>query len=101
MGEDGAEIYIDGYGRLIPVLAPTIFKDIPSGGKVFNEEQMKNLSSLWNLSNFKMPDYSNLMKKAQNSVVNNDNSYHVHFQNLELDNSIIDIDKLKRYVGTH
>lgn len=101
VGEKEPEVLVTKYGNLIPVESPTLFTNMQAGGKVFNGTQMQNLKALWDLSNNAMPNFDSIAIKTQNSVVNNDNSYHVYFQGVEIDNGIIDIDKLKRYVGNH
>lgn len=64
MGEVEPEMYIDSAGHLIPINQPTL-GDISSGGIVFNQEQMANLRSMWDLSNYGI---SSLPKVALNNA---------------------------------
>ena len=50
MGEKEPEMYIDNNGHLVPINQPT-FANIDAGGIVFNQDQMANLRSLWDMSN--------------------------------------------------
>lgn len=50
IGEKEPEIFIDNNGHFIPINQPT-FANIGAGGVVFNQNQLSNLRSLWDLSN--------------------------------------------------
>ena len=105
MGEDEFEVYIDNNGHLIPIKQPTIFTDIEAGGKVFNTEQMKNLSTLWNMSNIKIPDYSSLVNRYDSHNMTTNNDYSVTIKDLVVDNGSSDgqalVSALRRYIGNH
>lgn len=103
-GEDGEEIFVDNNGHLIPVLQPTIFKDIEAGGKVFNTEQMKNLRPLWDLSNLNFGN-SSFMSNIQPQQVSHAQDNRIIINGLTVDNGSTDgqalISALRRYVGNH
>ena len=102
MGEDGKEIYIDNNGHYIPIEQPTLLSDVKAGGIVFNQDQMKSLHTLWDMSNFvKMPDYSNLVNKNITHNVDNRVDNSVHIGGVTVDNGVIDINALKRYIPIH
>ncbi len=76
LGEEGFEAFIDNNGHLIPINQPTI-GNIGAGGTVFNQEQMTNLKSLWDLSNIgTMPSHSisNITNRQMSEVTN----YHMY-----------------------
>lgn len=100
-GEDGEEIFIDNNGHLIPVLQPTIFKDIEAGGKVFNNAQMRNLESLWNLSNVGFNHSLPAMVERNQSVSNVDNSIHINGITISEQGNEDWISGLKRFTYTH
>lgn len=100
-GENGEEIYIDSNGHLIPVVQPTIFKDIEAGGKVFNGMQMRNLESLWNLSNVGFNHSLPTMVERNQSVSTIDNSIHINGMTISEQGNEDWISGLKRYVYTH
>ncbi len=100
-GEDGEEIFIDNNGHLIPVVQPTVFKDIEAGGKVFNGLQMKNLESLWNLSNVGFNHSLPAMVERNQSVSSVDNSIHIGGITIPEQGNEDWINGLRRYVYTH
>ena len=61
MGEIEPEMYIDKNGYLIPINQPTLFNDIGAGGIVFNQAQMENMRSLWDLSNVNTSNISSVL----------------------------------------
>lgn len=73
MGEE-PEMYITANGHLVPINQPTI-GNIDSGGVVFNQEQMSNLRSMWDLSNIKTPDYSSLVNRTTQSNIGTSNIF--------------------------
>lgn len=103
MGEEGSETYITANGRLIPIEQPTI-GNIPSGGVVFNTEQMKNLRTLWDMSNFNLnTDKSYVNKQPQQIDQSQDNR--IIINGMTVDSGSADgqalISALRRYVGNH
>lgn len=72
LGEVEPETFIDNNGHLIPINQPTI-GNIGAGGIVFNQDQMTNLRSLWDLSNIgTMPHttISNMTNKHISETIN-------------------------------
>ncbi len=72
LGEEGFEAFIDNNGHLIPINQPTI-GNISSGGIVFNQDQMTNLRSLWDLSNIgTMPSHniSSITNRQMSEITN-------------------------------
>lgn len=100
-GEDGAEIFIDKNGHLIPVLQPTIFKDIGAGGKVFNGVQMQNLKSLWDLSNVGFNHSLPAMVERNQSASTIDNSIHINGITVSEQGNEDWINGLRRFAYTH
>jgi len=103
MGEEGFEAYISSNGHLIPINQPTI-GNIPSGGIVFNTEQMSNLRSLWDMSNFNInPDRSYINTQPQQINQTHDNR--IIINGMTVDSGSSDgqalISALRRYVGNH
>ena len=103
MGEDGREIYITTNGRLIPINQPTI-GNIPSGGVVFNADQMKTVRSLWDMSNLNLnADRSYINRQSQQTTQSIDNR--IIINGMTVDNGSADgqalISALQRYVGNH
>ena len=103
MGEDGDELYITSNGRLIPINQPTI-GNISKGGVVFNAEQMKNLRTMWDMSNLNLRGGSFATKpQSQQTVQTYDNR--VIINGMTVDNGSSDgqalISALRRYVGNH
>ena len=102
MGEDGIEAYISSNGHLIPINQPTI-GNIGAGGVVFNQEQMANLRSLWDLSNIAKPYYNFIGERKTQQVVSNDNR--IIINGMTVDSGSSDgqalISALRRYVGNH
>lgn len=105
MGEDGKEIYIDNNGHYIPIEQPTLFSEVKAGGIVFNQDQMKSLHTLWDMSNLvKMPDYSNLVNRYDSHNMTTNNDYSVTIKDLVVDNGVNGqelVDALRRYVAIH
>ena len=103
-GEDGEEIFVDNNGHLIPVLQPTIFKDIEAGGKVFNTDQMKSLRTLWDMSNLNFGN-SSFISNMQPQQVSHTQDNRIIINGLTVDNGSTDgqalISALRRYVGNH
>lgn len=102
LGEEEPETFINNNGHLIPINQPTL-GNFGAGGIVFNQDQMANLRSLWDLSNIGIASHNNLIGANRTQNIDNrvDNSYHVYIQNLEVDNGVIDINALKRYIPIH
>ena len=104
MGEDGEEIYIPSDGRFIPITQPTI-GNIPSGGIVFNSEQMKNLRTMWDMSNLSLAGNTSFISGAQPQTIDNSNCNNVIINGMTVDSGSADgqalISALRRYVGNH
>ena len=103
LGEKGFEAYIGSNGRLIPISQPTI-GNIPSGGVVFNADQMKNLRTLWDMSNLNFKGGSlttGLQQMQTNTSVDN----RIIINGMTVDSGSADgqalISALRRYVGNH
>ena len=105
MGEDGKEIYIDNNGHYIPIEQPTLLSEVKAGGIVFNQDQMKSLHTLWDMSNFvKTPDYSSLVNRYDSHNVTTHNDYSVTIKDLVVDNGVNGqelLNALRRYIGNH
>lgn len=105
MGEDGKEIYIDNNGHYIPIEQPTLLSDVKAGGIVFNQDQMKSLHTLWDMSNFvKVPDYSSLVNRYDSHNMTTNNDYSVTIKDLVVDNGVNGqelVNALRRYVAIH
>lgn len=103
MGEDGDELYITSNGRLIPINQPTI-GNISKGGVVFNAEQMKNLRTMWDMSNLNLRSGSFATKPQSQQTVQTYDS-RVIINGMTVDNGSSDgqalISALRRYVGNH
>ena len=72
LGEEDFEAFIDNNGHLIPINQPTI-GNIGAGGIVFNQDQMTNLRSLWDLSNIgTMPSHniSSIINRQMSETIN-------------------------------
>ena len=104
MGEDGFEAYINSTGRLIPISLPAIGK-IPSGGIVFNTEQMKNLRTLWDMSNFNLSGNMNHIGNSQPQTIDQSQDNRIIINGMTVDSGSADgqalISALRRYVGNH
>lgn len=103
MGEDGEEFYISSWGRLTPITQPTI-GNISGGGIVFNTEQMKNLRTMWDMSNLNLnADRSYISRHSQETSQTYDNR--IIINGMTVDNGSADgqalISALRRYVGNH
>ena len=103
MGEDGEELFISANGRLIPIAQPTI-GNIASGGVVFNAEQMKNLRTMWYMSNFNFGG-NNLAGIAQPQQIDQSQDNRIIINGMTVDSGSADgqalISALRRYVGNH
>ena len=104
MGEDGFEAYISSNGRLIPISQPTI-GNIPSGGVVFNTEQMKSLRTLWDMSNLNLSGGANLVSNSRPQQIDQSQDNRIIINGMTVDSGSADgqalISALRRYVGNH
>lgn len=104
MGEEGFEAYVSSKGRLIPISQPTI-GNIPSGGVVFNQDQMKNLRTLWDMSNLKIGTGESYVNVAQPQQVDQSQDNRIIINGMTVDSGSADgqalISALRRYVGNH
>ena len=104
MGENGFEAYINSNGRLIPINQPTI-GNIGSGGAVFNADQMKNLRTLWDMSNLNLSAGSRLLNNAQQQQASHTTDNRIIINGMTVDSGSSDgqalISALRRYVGNH
>ena len=101
VGEIEPEVYITNGGHLIPINQPTFVHNNASGGIVFNQSQMENLRSLWDLSNVNriLPHISTLADNKQSTVM--DNSIHIGEITVGEQGNEDWINGLRRYVATH
>ena len=103
MGEFDDELYISSHGRLIPITQPTI-GNIPSGGAVFNKEQMKNIRTLWDMSNLNLNGID-FMGGVQHQQTSHTYDNRIIINGMTVDNGSADgqalISALQRYVGNH
>ena len=104
MGENGDEFYIPANGRLIPINQPTV-GNIQSGGVVFNSEQMKNLRTMWDMSNLKFTGSSNFAGSATPQQIDQSQDNRIIINGMTVDGGSADgqalISALRRYVGNH
>ena len=104
MGEEGSEVYITANGRLIPINQPTI-GNISSGGVVFNREQMKNLRTMWDMSNLNFKGGSDIVSTAQPQQIDQSQDNRIIINGMTVDSGSADgqalISALRRYVGNH
>lgn len=104
MGEEGFEAYISSNGRLIPINQPTI-GNIPSGGAVFNTDQMKSLRTLWDMSNLNLGCNNSLLHNSQPQQIDQRQDNRIIINGMTVDSGSSDgqalIDALRRYVGNH
>ena len=104
LGEVEEEVYITSTGRLIPITSPTI-GDVPSGGIVFNTEQMKNLRTMWDMSNFNWNNASSHIENAQPQQIDQSQDNRIIINGMTVDSGSADgqalISALRRYVGNH
>ena len=104
MGEEGFEAYISSNGRLIPINQPTI-GNIPSGGAVFNSDQMKSLRTLWDMSNLNLSGGNSLIGGHQSQQIDQSQDNRIIINGMTVDGGSADgqalIDALRRYVGNH
>lgn len=100
LGEEGFEAFINNNGHLIPINQPTI-GNIGAGGIVFNQAQMENLRSLWDLSNMNkiLPHISHITDNKPNMIT--DNSIHINGLVVGEQGNEDWINGLRRYVATH
>lgn len=102
MGEKEPETFINANGHLIPINQPTL-GDFGAGGIVFNQEQMSNLRSLWDLSNmsFNHP----LPTVSERGQTTNTVDNRIIINGMTVDSGSSDgqalISALRRYVGNH
>jgi hypothetical protein len=103
IGEAGFEAYIGSNGRLIPINQPTV-GNIPSGGIVFNTDQMRNLRTLWDMSNINLGGGS-FTAKNQPQQTNQTYDNRIIINGMTVDSGSSDgqalISALRRYVGNH
>ena len=103
LGEEGFEAYISSKGKLIPINQPTI-GNLPSGGVVFNRDQMKNLRTLWDMSNFNFKGNSGFIGGGAQNVDNSQDN-RIIINGMTVDSGSADgqalISALRRYVGNH
>ena len=104
MGEEGFEAYINSTGRLIPITLPTI-GNIESGGVVFNTDQMKNLRTMWDMSNLKFDNNNTPIETAQPQQIDQSQDNRIIINGMTVDSGSADgqalISALRRYVGNH
>lgn len=104
MGEEGEEFYVSANGRLIPITQPTI-GNIPGGGVVFNREQMKNLRTMWDMSNLNFKGGSDIVSAAQPQQIDQSQDNRIIINGMTVDSGSADgqalISALRRYVGNH
>lgn len=104
MGEEGFEAYITSEGRLIPIAQPTI-GNIPSGGVVFNKDQLSGLRTLWDMSNLKFNTDRGYIGSAQPQQVDQSQDNRIIINGMTVDSGSSDgqalISALRRYVGNH
>lgn len=103
LGEEGFEAYITSNGRLIPINQPMV-GDIPSGGVVFNTEQMKNLRTMWDMSNLKFKG-GTFVGDVQPQQIDQRQDNRIIINGMTVDSGSADgqalISALRRYVGNH
>lgn len=103
LGEIEDEIFITQNGRLIPINQPT-FANIGAGGIVFNQQQLQNLRSLWDLSNMQNLAHGIISHSATQPVEKTiDNRIIINGMTVDTgseDGKIL-ANALKRYVGNH
>ena len=104
LGEEDFEAYITSYGRLIPITQPTI-GNIPSGGVVFNSEQMKNLRTMWDMSNLNFDGNKTLVGNTHPQQIDQSQDNRIIINGMTVDSGSADgqalISALRRYVGNH
>lgn len=104
MGEKGEEFYISANGRFIPITQPTI-GNIPGGGVVFNREQMKNLRTMWDMSNLNFKGGSDIVSTAQPQQIDQSQDNRIIINGMTVDSGSADgqalISALRRYIGNH
>ena len=103
MGENEPELYINQNGHLIPINRPTI-SNIGAGGVVFNQEQMKGIRNLWDLSNLTSLSSKNILQQPTANITKTiDNR--IIINGMTVDGGSTDgqnlINALKRYVTVH
>ena len=104
LGEEGFETYITSSGRLIPIAQPTI-GNIPSGGVVFNADQMKNIRTLWDMSNLSFGGNTALAGVSLPQQIDQSQDNRIIINGMTVDSGSADgqalISALRRYVGNH
>lgn len=103
MGEEGFEAYISSNGHLIPINQPTL-GNIPSGGVVFNTDQMKNLRTLWDMSSLNLNASANYIN-GQPQQIDQHHDNRIIINGMTVDSGSSDgqvlISALRRYIGNH
>lgn len=104
MGEEESETFITSKGRLIPITQPTV-GNISSGGVVFNTDQMKNLRTLWDMSNLNLNPDRNYLSGLQPQQIDQRQDNRIIINGMTVDSGSADgqalIGALRRYVGNH
>ena len=77
--------------------------NLPSGGVVFNQEQMSNVRKLWDLANGNILQYSKYMHKPQPQSIDKsvDNSVNINGMKVDTNNSREFVEALRRFVNIH
>lgn len=104
MGEEDFETFISSNGHLIPINQPTI-GNIESGGIVFNQAQMANLRSLWDLSNISGFSKNSVLQNCAPQTIEKTIDNRIIINGMTVDSGSSDgqalIHALRRYVGNH
>ena len=104
LGEDGFEAFISSNGRLVPISQPSI-GNISGGGVVFNTDQMKNLRTLWDMSNLKFNADKSYINMAQPQQIDQSQNNSITINGMTVDSGSSDgqalLSALRRYVGNH
>lgn len=104
MGEEGFEAFVTSDGQLVPINQPTL-GNIASGGIVFNTEQMKNLRTMWDMSNFNLSRNTGFIGGVQPQQIDQSQDNRIIINGMTVDSGSADgqalISALKRYVGNH
>lgn len=102
MGEKAWELFLSKHGEFTPITRPT-FANIPSGGVVFNQEQMSNVRKLWDLSNQNITSYTKYMTKQQPQTIDKriDQSVKINGMNVDTTNGKEFVEAVRRFVSIH
>ena len=102
MGEKAWELFLSKHGEFTPITRPT-FTNIPSGGVVFNQEQMSNVRKLWDLSNQNITSYTKYMTKQQPQTIDKriDQSIKINGMNVDTTNGKEFVEAVRRFVSIH